>query len=185
MDQGSDHSLLVSCRGGDVDAFGHFYVRYRHLLIGYLARRVRDPEVAADLMAETFAVALVAVRDASRPLPETPAAWLFTIARNLLTDSIRRGRVEMDARRRLGLEPLALEDEDLQRIAEVAASQDLMADLSKVVPAAEWDAFRARVLEDEAYPDIAARLKCSEALVRKRVSRARAHLKTALGGLSA
>lgn len=185
MNQPTDHSLLAACRSGDIDAFGQFYVRYRRLLVGYLSRRVRDPEVAADLMAETFASTLVATRELSHPLPDAPAAWLFTIARNLLTDSIRRGQVEMDARRRLGLEPLILEDSDLQAIADIAASDDIVTGLSKVVPAAEWNAFSAHVLNDETYPAIAARLNCSEALVRKRVSRAKAHLRTALGGLNA
>jgi RNA polymerase sigma factor (sigma-70 family) len=185
MSQPTDLSLLTGCRGGDADAFGQFYARYRELIVGYLMRRVRDPELAADLMGETFAAALVAAMDVTRPLPDVPSAWLFTIARNLLIDSARRGRVEMDARRRLGLEPLVLEDADLVRIAEVAAGHDVVAELAKVVPAAEWDAFCAHVLEDETYPDIAERLKCSEALVRKRVSRAKAHLRTALGGFRA
>jgi RNA polymerase sigma factor (sigma-70 family) len=91
MSQPTDLSLLMECRGGDPDAFGQFYVRYRELIIGYLMRRVRDPELAADLMGETFAAALVAVMDASRPLPDVPSAWLFTVARNLLVDGARRG----------------------------------------------------------------------------------------------
>jgi RNA polymerase sigma factor (sigma-70 family) len=185
MRQPTDQNLLMECRDGDPEAFGQFYIRYRELIIGYLMRRVRDPELAADLMAETFAAALVVAMDATRRLPDVPSAWLFTIARNLLVDGARRGQVEMDARRRLGLEPLVLDDADLVRITEVAASHDVMAELAKVVPPAEWDAFRAHVLEDEAYPDIAVRLQCSEALVRKRVSRAKAHLRTALGGFRA
>jgi hypothetical protein len=46
----------------------------------------------------------------------------------------------------------------------------------------EWEILRARVLDEEPYPDIAGRLRCSEAVVRKRVSRAKAHVRTALGG---
>ena len=58
------------------------------------ARVLRSPgggaEVAADLMAETFARALVRYRKVP---PDAPEAWLFTIARNLLIDSARRGQV--------------------------------------------------------------------------------------------
>src|SRR6187402_164437 len=100
-----------------MESFDAFYVRYREPVLGFFARRVEEPEVAADLMAETFARALVRYRTAP---PDAPAAWLFTIARNLLIDSARRGRVETSARRKLRLEPLVLDDHDIERIAEIA-----------------------------------------------------------------
>lgn len=178
----SDSGLLSASRAGDGDAFGRFYVRHREVLLRYLARRVNEPELAADLMAETFASALVTVRDHSRALPKTPLAWLFTIGRNLLVDTARHGRVEVEARRRLGLEPLVLDDHDLQRVTEIAASGDALTELAAAIPATEWEAFRAHVLDDESYPELAARLRCSQGVVRKRVSRAKAHLRTTLGG---
>lgn len=178
----TDRALLDASRAGDVEAFGRFYARHRAPLLGYLARRVRDPEVAVDLMAEAFASALVAVLDRSRELPPTPVSWLFVIARNLLIDSARRGRVEAGARARLRLEPLVLDDEDLERVAEIAAASDLVRDIAAVLSDAEWEAFRARVLDEESYPSLARRLRCSEAVVRKRVSRARSRLRTAMEG---
>ena len=51
---------------------------------------------------------------------EAPAvAWLFAIAHNKLTDSVRRGMVENASRRRLGMESLALDDDDLLRVVEL------------------------------------------------------------------
>jgi hypothetical protein len=47
-----------------VEPFDAFYVRYREPVLGFFARRVGKPEVAADLMAETFARALVHYRKA-------------------------------------------------------------------------------------------------------------------------
>ena len=72
----TDDELLCS---DDPEAFGVFYDRHVKALLGYFARRTRDPEVAADLTAETFASALVARR---RFKPDGPpaAAWLFAIA---------------------------------------------------------------------------------------------------------
>ena len=55
----TDDELLSS---DDPEAFGVFYDRHVRALLGYFARRTRDPEVAADLTAETFASALVARR---------------------------------------------------------------------------------------------------------------------------
>lgn len=50
-------------------------------LLGFLARRLRDPELAADVCAETFAAVLVDV-DRFDPGAGTPTAWLYGIARH-------------------------------------------------------------------------------------------------------
>ena len=57
--------------------------------------------------------------------PEPDWSWLFTIARNLLIDSMRGGRVEDSARRKLRLEPLQRDDGDLARIEEITHASDL------------------------------------------------------------
>jgi hypothetical protein len=61
----TDHRLLDACRNGDVDAFGIFYARHREPLLGFLVRRVGDPEAGVDLMAEAFATALEVTLDRS------------------------------------------------------------------------------------------------------------------------
>jgi RNA polymerase sigma-70 factor (ECF subfamily) len=40
----------------------------------------------------------------------------------------------------------------------------------------------ARVVDEEEYAELALRLRCSEAVARKRVSRAVAHARTVIGG---
>jgi RNA polymerase sigma-70 factor (ECF subfamily) len=162
-----------------VDAFDDFYVRFREPVLGFFARRVSEPEVAADLMAETFARALVRYRKAP---PDAPAAWLFAIARNLLIDSARRGRVEDSARRKLRLDPLLLDDQDLERVAEIAEASDLAQLVRAALSPAEYEALHARVVDEEEYAELALRLRCSEAVARKRVSRAVAHARTVIGG---
>ncbi len=181
----SDLRLLEACRTGDSDAFGIFYARYRERVLAYFARRVPVPELAADLMAETFARALVALRQRSAETPESPVGWLLTIAKNALVDSLRRGTVESAARRRLGIEPLVLDDHDVTRILETAEAADLLEHAEACLSRSEWEALRAHVVDEEPYRDIAQRLHCSEAVVRKRVSRATAHLRSAIGGSSA
>ena len=161
-----------------MEAFDAFYTRYREPVLGYFARRVGEPEVAADLMAETFARALVQSR--KRP-PEAPAAWLFAIARNLLIDSARRGQVEASARRRLRLEPLVLDDHDIERIAEIAEAADLAQIVQQTLSAEEYEALRARVVDETPYSELAHGLRCSEAVARKRVSRAIARARTTMG----
>ena len=148
-------------------------------MLGFFVRRTADPELAADLTAEVFAAALDAC--ARYRAGEGPAsAWLFGIAQHKLAKSRRRGVVEDRARRRLGMEPLILDDEDLERIDRLAAGDDGAEALLQGLPTDQRDAVRARILEDRSYDEIAGALRCSPAVVRKRVSRGLAHLRDQL-----
>lgn len=177
-----DLELLRATRAGDGQAFGAFYGRRRAVVLAFLGRRAGNPEVAADLLAETFAAALEAVLDPGRELPAEPMAWLMTIARNKLTDSVRRGQVEQVARKRLALEPLTVDDEDLRRIEELIGATDVAVELARVLPPEQFEALRARILDEQDYSEIAGALRCSEAVVRKRVSRALQTLRGAMEG---
>jgi RNA polymerase sigma factor (sigma-70 family) len=176
----SDVVLLALSRGRDGEAFGLFFRRHRGVVLGYLAARTTSREVAADLLAETFATALTVVRDESRPLPAEPFAWLLTIARNKLIDSLRHGRVEQSARDHLGLTPLVIDDHDLERIEELISATDLVSTLAAQLPPDQLEALNARVIDERDYDEIAAALHCSQAVVRKRVSRALRTLRAAL-----
>lgn len=173
-----DRALLAASRAG-ASGFETFYRRHCRLVLSYLAQRTPDAEEAADLTAETFASALLAVQDHRRELPNAPAAWLITIANRKLIDARRRGRVEQEARRRLGMERLEFEDSDLEQIAESRAS-DVICELAEMLPAEELEALRMRVVEDGDYQEIAQRLACTEQTARKRVSRALARLRASL-----
>lgn len=179
----SDLELLRATRGGDGQAFAEFYRRHRALVLAFLGHRVSNLEVAADLLAETFAAALTAVLEGERELPDEPVAWLITITRNKLTDSLRRGRVEQAARTRLGLEPLILEDADLQRVDEMIGHTDVAVRLAELLPPDQLEALRARIVHERDYSEIARELRCSQAVVRKRVSRALQTLRDAMEGL--
>jgi RNA polymerase sigma factor (sigma-70 family) len=184
VDDWTDYRLLEATRQGDALGFDRFYRRHCEVVVGYFAQRVRNPEAAADLMAETFTAALVAVHDQGRSLPTTPLAWLFTIAHRKLIDSYRRGRVQDEARRRLTLEPMVLDDEDIERIDEIAQRVDVAAELARALPRDQFEALRARVLDGLSYRDAARQLQCSEEVARKRVSRALNALRTAIGEVS-
>lgn len=171
----SDEDLLLS---GDPEDFGRFYDRYVDMLLGYFARRVTDPEAAADLTAETFAAALVARRRFRRAA--TPAvAWLFGIAQHKLTDYRRRGAAEDRMRRRLGMERLPVADDDAEMIA--LLGRDAAWQLIDELPPDQREAVRAHVLDDRAYGEIALAADTSEAVVRKRVSRGLGALRQRMG----
>lgn len=174
-DDAPDEQLLARTRG-EPSAFGVFYRRHEDRILSYFLARVGDPEVAADLTAETFAAALVSAHR-FRPRRTPAVAWLFGIARNNLVMSRRRGRVEARARRRLGMSPLVLTDEAIERIAELEHTAMALVD---ELPGDQRDAVRARVIDERDYADIAMDLRCSEAVVRKRVSRGLESLRASL-----
>ena len=179
--RGDEELLLASVE--DADAFAAFYRRYVDAVLAYFVVRTRRPDVAADLTAETFAAALRGVTRYRRRR-EPAVAWLFAIARNKLADAARRGAVADRARRRLGMEPVPLTDANLERVetlADLAAggAAALTAAL-EALPAAQREAIVAHVLDERDYPEIACELRCSEAVVRKRVSRGLATLRARL-----
>jgi RNA polymerase sigma-70 factor (ECF subfamily) len=176
-DPRSDEQLLADTRR-DPGSFAVFYRRHVDPVVRFQRARVHDPELAADLAAETFAAALLASRR-YRPELGPPRAWLYAIARHKLLDSLRRGQVEDRARRKLGMRPVELTDDDLSRVEEIAeggAALQLLDELPDEVRAA----LGARVLESREYADIAGQLRCSEQVVRKRVSRGLAQLRARL-----
>jgi RNA polymerase sigma factor (sigma-70 family) len=175
-ERSTDEELLAATRH-EPAAFGAFYRRYERRLLRFFLKRVGDVEVAADLTAETFAAALSATQR-FRGRKEPASAWLFGIARNILAMSRRRGRVEARARRRLGMPALVLSDELLER-AEALDSEAL--ELVDVLPPEQGAAVRARIIEEREYSEIAKDLRCSEAVVRKRVSRGLAEVRDRLG----
>jgi RNA polymerase sigma factor (sigma-70 family) len=177
-DERTDEELLAAVRR-EPEAFGVFYRRHVTALLGYFLRRTRDAELAADLTAETFAAALDGLRRFD-PRRGEPVAWLYGIARRQLVYTARRGAVEDRARRRLGMAPLDLTDEALERIAAVAG--DVATSALAELPADQRDAVRARILDDRDYADIARTTRTSEAVVRKRVSRGLAGLRSRVEG---
>ena len=172
----SDEALLASRDAAD---FERFYRRHVEDLLGFFARRTRDPELAADLTAETFAAAL-ASRRRYRPQAGAASAWLFGIAMHKLTDAQRRGYAERRARRRMGMERLALDDQDYARIDSLAEAAGATALLELLAPE-QRDAIRAHVIEERGYREIAESLHISETVVRKRVSRGLAAVRERMG----
>lgn len=159
-----DVSLLL----GNADDFTAFYRRHEDPVLAFFLRRTRSAELAADLTAETFARALEGRRRFDPELGDT-GPWLFGIARNLLSRSVQSGRVEDSTRRRLGLEPLVLDDQAIGRIDALDGDPALAA-LGEL-PDDQRAALVGRVLHEESYAHLAGRLQCSESVVRQRVSR--------------
>ena len=173
----TDAELIVASRD-DPLMFRTLYDRWADRLLAYFYRRVLDAEVAADLLAETFAVAFERrrrFRDVGRP----GGAWLYGIAGKELSHWFRRQEVERRAIRRLGIRVPELDDESRRAIEALADMESCRAALTTALErmsTAERDAVELRVVAELGYAEIAARLECSEAAARVRVHRGLARL---------
>lgn len=177
MSDPCDDALLLEAVDSR-EAFGRFYRRHERLVLGFFMRRTGDPELAADLAAETFA-ALLAGIERFDPARGGALAWLFGIASKQLLRARERGRVDDRARRRLGMRPLVLEDDLLERILRTEADQRVTALLAGLSDR-QASAVRGHVVEGQPYRDLAAGLRRSESVVRQRVSRGLATLRASL-----
>jgi RNA polymerase sigma-70 factor, ECF subfamily len=75
----------------DAAVFTELFEQHRHAVHAYFLGRVADPELARDLLQETFLRVWRRLSEVG-PLPGgQQRAWIFTVARNLAIDSYRAG----------------------------------------------------------------------------------------------
>ncbi len=158
----------------DADAIADLYRRHARPMLTFFARRTHDPEVAIDLVAETFAAAIADRRQFRGRSDEEAVGWLFGIARHQLSAWYRRGDVERRAMTRLGIERRELVESEYDRIVELAG---LAAERRRVarglgrLSEAVRAAVRLRVVDERSYAAVASLLGISEQTARARVSR--------------
>ncbi|HEY1689646.1 MAG TPA: RNA polymerase sigma factor [Solirubrobacteraceae bacterium] len=165
-----DSELIAATLAGDEDAFALLYRRHLPVVLRWCLHQTGNAELAADLAAEVFAQALVSARRYNSEQGEL-LAWLLGIARNKLRESRRRGRIESGARKRLHFEALPLQDADIERVEELASLDEEVMRLVADLPEEQRLALLHRVVEERSYRQMASQLRCSEAVVRQRVSR--------------
>ena len=175
-DQRSDTELLLEARAHS-EAFGVFYERHFASVLTFFRRRVPGPEEAFDLAAETFAAALASV-PRFQPGPEPAQAWLYAIARHKLSEALRSSRIQDEARQALAMQPIQLDDEAIE-ILEAAAGTPAVELLDNLAPE-QREAVVAHHVEERGYTEIATELRCSESVIRKRVSRGLAVMRAQL-----
>jgi RNA polymerase sigma-70 factor (ECF subfamily) len=171
----TDAELIVASRR-DPRAFRELYDRWADKLLAYFYRRVLDAEVAADLLAETFAVAYER-RKRFRNVGKPGGAWLYGIAAKELSHWFRRQEVERRAVQRLGVEVPALDDESIARIealADIEQHRQALAAALDQMTGGEREAVQLRVVGELGYAE--ARLDCTEGAARRRVHRGLARL---------
>lgn len=168
----------------DAAGFSSFYEREGEAVLRFLVRRTLDVELAVDLTAETFALALRSWRKLSGLGVEQRRAWLFTVASRLLSRFARRARVERRAVERLRIRVPEVHQDDLALIEERCGLPGLRgalgAELARL-SAQQRAALQLRVVEERSYAEVAQCLGVTEQTARARVSRGLRALSSALG----
>jgi RNA polymerase sigma-70 factor, ECF subfamily len=165
------------------DELAALYDRHAEEILAFLVRRTWDPEIAVDILAETFALALTGRQRFRGRRDEAARAWLFGIARHELADHFRRDGAQRRALARLGIERRPLTDAEYERIEELAGSRELrdrVAEELEALPVDQREAVRLRVVEEQGYETLARTLDISQDTARARVSRGLQELRVAI-----
>jgi RNA polymerase sigma-70 factor (ECF subfamily) len=175
----TDAELLTASARGGPDAFAIFFRRHLQSVTLYGVRRCSHPEDVADLVSDTFFIALQA---AGRYIPETDTAlpWLFGIARRVLAKQ-RRGAA--------GIRRLLVKSTNSQSLISTSEEDAIASaiDAARQRPALEealssLSHVERQVLELVAYDGLspgeaAVVLNVTPNAARLRLSRARRHLR--------
>jgi RNA polymerase sigma factor (sigma-70 family) len=170
----ADSGDWVATIGVDPDAFERFYRTHVAAVEGFVARRVEDPFVVADMTASVF-VAAIESAESYRPSRGEPRAWLFGIAWNVVMGERRRSAREWRAVERVRGRAL-VEDGDLEallgRIDAEHAARDLWAGLAEL-PASERAVLELVALDGLSVGEAGRALGIGAVAARVRLHRAR------------
>lgn len=161
------------------------YERYARVLLVFFQRRVDDPELAVDLMSDTFTIALERGPQFRGSTDDQLSGWLWSIAQSVLREHERRDASARRSARRLGRERRGLTDREIERIEELASSEQLRDAVNRSLdrlPPEQREAVRMRVIDGMSYAQVAARLGLSPSGTRTRVTRAMRNLRGMLEG---
>ena len=175
MDRDLELELVSRLRAADPEAFDAVHRTFNTRLYNFLARLSNRPDVAEDLLEETW---LRLVTSASRLRADTRLApWLFTVARHLHTSYCRSRLVEdSHATSLMGLWPHGRpEPSPFEALAAGEGTKRLAAALA-ALPLTYREALLLVTVEGLPHAEAAAICGVSVEAMRQRVSRARALL---------
>ena len=175
---GLNRCIAAIAADGDKEAFAALFSHFAPRVKTYLLRLGAGPAVADDLAQETL---LTVWRKAGSfdPAKASASTWIFTIARNLRIDVIRRERhPEVDADEALETpDNSPLPDENL---AHVQREEHIRAALA-VLPAEQAEVIRLSFFEDKPHSEIERTLGIPLGTVKSRLRLAMTRLRAALG----
>lgn len=176
-----DDAAVIEGSWRDTERFAVLYDRYAAQLYRYAYRRV-GPELAEDVVAETFLVAFRQRRkyDLARP---NARPWLFGIITKELARWHRAEGARYRALARAGVDDAV--DGFAERVDAAVAAQALCGPLARALgrlSRADRDVLLLIAWSDFSYEEVAETLRIKVGTVRSRLHRARRQIREALGG---
>ena len=182
MDDLTDAELIAASIPHE-EAFGRLYDRHATDVLRFFVRRV-GPDVAEDLLAETFRVAFE-VRARFDQTRASARPWLFGIGNNLL----RHYRRSEERRLRAVAAAIDADPHPTARPADEDADADaLLRVISEnivALPEREREVVLMYAFENLTYEELAMALNVPIGTVRSRLSRGREHLRNAISAREA
>jgi RNA polymerase sigma-70 factor, ECF subfamily len=169
----SDVELIHTARRAPA-AFEALFERHAIALRQWLFAQTGDATVSHDLLAETFAQAWRGLRRFRGEDERSGVAWLYGIARHLVAQHHKRGRIETTGRRRLGMATVTRDDGGIDELPERLDAHELSAEVREAfagLTAGQRAAIGYRVIDELSYEEVAAALRCSPVSARARVFR--------------
>ena len=166
-------------RRGDPDAFDALLARYQNRLYRYLLRLTADPAAAQDLFQDTWLKVITRIHRYDERRPFEP--WLFTVARNLALDHLRKASpASLDEPSESGEPRVARLGAEgpgsLERLLERERRTELERRLEEL-PALYREALTLRFEEEMTFEELAEVLSAPVSTVKSRVQRALAALR--------
>jgi RNA polymerase sigma-70 factor, ECF subfamily len=161
-----------------LEEFEQVYLSNVDVLMGYFARRCRDPQTVADLTSETFVRAVDGFAGFD-PRRGSDRGWLFGIAARVFARHCEQSAGGRDAVARLGGHR-PLDEDEIEELAErIDAEREGVALMRSCeqLPALERAAIELVDLEELTPKEAALVLGVSRVAFRKRLSRARSRLR--------
>lgn len=179
-DDRTDAEIVEAVLDGRRDQYAVLVGRYQTRLYRYAVGMMRQPDVAADVVQDSFIKAyskLGRCRD-----PEAFGSWLFRILRNGVLDRLKSAHSQG-----VGLDEVTLIAPDQEgpdhRLANAELGRELTAALG-TLPEAQREAFLLKHVEGLSYDEMAERMDASVSALKMRVKRAREELQVALRNLA-
>jgi RNA polymerase sigma-70 factor, ECF subfamily len=183
----ADAALMLRVTRGDGDAFAEIVDKYKQPIVNFLYRNLRDLEEAEDLAQTVF---LQVYKSAARYRVEAKfTTWLYTIARNLCLNEIRRRARHPAESLEAALEPgeeivpRQFEDRRTPAAGEQVLQEELTAKVAEALadlPENQRTAILMFKEKELSYEEISAVLGCSLSATKSLIHRGREALKERL-----
>lgn len=180
----SDTELLLASKN-DAEAFAELYRRTIDRLIAFAARRSTDVNEVADVVADTFVVALQS-RSSYEPDKGEPLHWLYGIERRLLSNRARRRGRELRATSRI-IGHRLLDNNDIERLENAIDAARRLPEMNKAFDRLDGQHREALILIGVEHLSVAEAAYVTgmlPAAFRMRLSRARKTLRSVMGDAS-